>query len=43
MGAEVGEGKNPAEEGTNLADKEVHKNPSKQEDRNPAGQVATLL
>ncbi|KAM0896647.1 hypothetical protein ACQ4PT_023051 [Festuca glaucescens] len=38
MGAEVGEGKNPAEEGTNLADEEVHNNPSEKEDRNPAGQ-----
>jgi hypothetical protein len=39
----MGEGKNPAEEGTNLADKEVHKNTSEQEARDPAGQVATLL
>jgi hypothetical protein len=43
MGAEVVEGKNPVEEGPNLADMEVHKNPSEEEDRNPAGQVATLL
>jgi hypothetical protein len=43
MGAEVGEGKIPAEEGTNPADMEVHKNPSEEEDRNLAGQVATLL
>jgi hypothetical protein len=43
MGTDVGEGKNPAEEGTNLADMEVHKNPSEEEERNPVGQVATLL
>ncbi|KAM0910847.1 hypothetical protein ACQ4PT_013907 [Festuca glaucescens] len=37
MGAEVGEGKNPAEEGTNLADEEVHNNPSEQEDQESGG------
>jgi hypothetical protein len=31
MGAEVVEGKNPVEEGPNLADMEVHKNPSEEE------------
>ncbi|XP_051201085.2 uncharacterized protein [Lolium perenne] len=34
MGAEVVEGKNPVEEGPNLADMEVHKNPSEEEDKN---------
>jgi hypothetical protein len=43
MGLYVGEGKNPAEEGTNQSEEEVQKNPSDQEDRNPAGQIATLL
>jgi hypothetical protein len=43
MGAYVGEGKNPTEEGTNQSEEEVQKNPSDQEVRNPVGQIAMLL